>query len=74
MPRKDRWRCTLAMCERDPNIFTKSLDECLSHFGLKGRNEKLLHDAREDCELTAQVYMKLMQLPPMKIAKLGFDC
>ena len=45
------------MCDRDPNIFTKILDECLSHFGLKGRNEKLLHDAREDCELTAQVYM-----------------
>ena len=73
MPRKDRWRCTLAMCDRVPDIFTRSLDECCEHFGIKGRKKNKAQDAVEDCTLTAQVYMKLMEIPPMKMGKLGFD-
>ena len=61
------------MCDRVPEIETRSLDECCEYFGLKGRDMKKTHNAVEDCQLTAQVYMKLMDICPMKIGKLGFD-
>ena len=61
------------MCERVPEILTKSLDECVKHFKIKGRKDKTIHDSGEDCLLTAQVYMELMKIAPPKIAELGFD-
>ena len=49
MPKKERWRCTLDMCDRVPDIFTRSLDECCKYFGLKGRDIEKTHNAVEDC-------------------------
>ena len=73
MPKKERWRCTLVMCEREQEIISKSLEECVNHFNIKGRKDERLHDSMEDCLLTAQVYMELMKIAPPKIGELGFD-
>ena len=71
MPKKERWRCTFEYSDRVPEVETRSLDELCKHFGIKGRADEDTHDAVEDCELTAQVYMKLMLIPPLKMATLG---
>ena len=61
------------MCERVPETKTFILDDVLEHFGFERREEGARHDAREDCTLSAKVYMELMKHPPLKVAELGFD-
>ena len=73
LPKDDRWRCTFLMSERDPKIKQRSLDAILKHYRFKPRANKDHHDAVEDCQLTAKVYMKLVKLPELKVSKLGFE-
>ena len=73
MPKDDRWRCTFMMTAREPKIKKRSLDAILEHYRFKSRANTDAHDAVEDCQLTAKVYMKLVQLPPPKTSQLGFE-
>ena len=73
LPNDRRWRCTYLMSERDPKIKVRSLDAILRHYRFKPRTKKDHHDAVEDCQLTAKVYMKLAKLPELKVSKLGFE-
>ena len=50
----------------------RTLDSVLEHFGFEPRDEEEKHSAIEDCELTAKIYMELMQLPELKKATLGW--
>ena len=72
MPPDARWRCTIDMSEQCENLIEKSLDCCLDYWGFDQRDEAKPHDAMIDCHCAAKVYMKLMQLPPMKTVKGGF--
>lgn len=72
MPKDDRWRCTFMMAERDPKIKVRSLDAILKHYRFKPRKNLDAHDAVEDCQLTAKIYMKLIALPPPRIPEPGY--
>ena len=41
------------MCDRDQEIQTRSLDECVKHYKIQGRADINKHDSMEDCLLTA---------------------
>ena len=56
------------MSERDPKIKVRSLDAILKRYRFKPRENKDYHDAVEDCQLTAKVYMKLVKLPELKVS------
>ena len=49
-----------------------TLDDILAYFGYARRGEYEKHEAVNDCQLAAKVYMKMMQMPPLKKATLGF--
>ena len=59
------------MAKTIPELPLASLDELLTFFDLEPRGEDT-HDAVNDCRLTAQCYMKLMNKPEPKNTKLGF--
>ena len=61
MPKDDRWLCTLDMSDRLLNLESKGLDDLLEHFGFERREDAGYHDAVQDCQLTAKVYMALQR-------------
>ena len=71
-PPNKRWRCTYELSERCHGLHARTLDEVLEFFGYEPRDNEEKHDAIQDCELTAKIYMKLFELPPLKEATLGF--
>ena len=71
LPREERWKCAFEMSkDRLPNLFW-CLDDCLEACNIPRRKKNKPHDAIIDCKLTAQLYMKLMVMPPKPIAELG---
>ena len=48
------------------------LDDILEYFGYERRNLDDFHDAMNDANLAAQVYMKMMLSPPPNLSHLGF--
>ena len=71
LPKKERWRCTLAMAKVYGKIPVCFLDECLKHFKIEGRGDDL-HDAVTDARLAGELYMALMNQPVKKTRSLGF--
>ena len=72
LPPEKRWRCTFELSERCQGLLVRTLDSGLEHFGFDPRDEEEKHDAIRDCELTAKIYMELMELPEPNKAALGF--
>ena len=72
LPPEKRWRCALELSERCQGLLVRTLDSVLEHFGFEPRDEEEKHSAIEDCELTAKIYMELMELPELKKATLGW--
>ena len=69
----ERWRCTYEMSSKVPYLSYRNLDDILEHFGFDRRNMDELHNATNDCRLTAKIYMKLVEVPdPKKNPTLGF--
>ena len=50
----------------------RTLDGCLEHFEYEPRDTDAVHDAMNDCILTAKVYMELAKIPEKKKWTLGF--
>ena len=49
------------MAEGLPLLKSRMLDDLLEYFNFERRGEDEKHDAVNDCELTAKVYMKLVE-------------
>ena len=71
-PPDERWRCTLVMANQVPNLMWVTLDDLLGHFGFDRGEEGEPHEALEDAQCAAKVYLKLLEMPEMKKSGLGF--
>ena len=72
MPDHKRWKCTYQMSFRVEKMTHRTLDDCLEHFEFEPRDTDAVHDAMNDCILTAKVYMELAKIPEEKKWTLGF--
>ena len=72
LPKPERWRCTIDLADRLPKCEIKLLDEVLEHCGFERREEDALHDALDDAQLAAKVYMYLIKQPEPYKSHLGF--
>ena len=72
MPPKSRWRCTLDLSDRCVDIPDKALEIIYTYFGYEERADEDQHEAEKDCEATAKIFMKLMELPPKTKVEGGF--
>jgi DNA polymerase III epsilon subunit-like protein len=51
------------LADRVPECEIKTLDEVLEHCGFARREEDVPHDAIEDAQLVAKIYMVLIKKP-----------
>ena len=73
LPDRSRFRCTFNMSRGLPGLKSRSLDDLLEYFGYKPREEDAKHNAVEDCELTAKVYMAILDKQEETKPSLGFS-
>ena len=73
MPPKSRWRCTLDLSDRCQDLFGKELETIYTYFGYEERADEDQHEAEKDCEATAKIFMKLMELPPITKVEVDFS-
>ena len=59
------------MSSRIVGLLDKGLDTILTHFGFEER-DGYLHDAEEDAECAAKIFMKLKEMPPVNVVDGGF--
>ena len=72
IPKATRWRCTLNLARNKLKLSSYGLDEVLKGCGIKAREANKPHEAEEDAECAAKVYMHMKALPDLKKTELGF--
>ena len=72
MPPDSRWRCTCEMAQEVTDLTVCTLDDVVTHFKIEGKGRGKYHEAFTDCELTAEIYKRMVNKQPKKKSPLGF--
>ena len=61
-------KCNFELSKRYCSLYVRTLDEILKFFKFEQRDNGEKHDDIQGCELTVKIYMKLFELPSLKMA------